>query len=306
MIPTRNWQSGYVVLLSLLLTACAPFSNQVADSPDRNASPVTTVATPEQQAAERVVALSSLAADILFQLDSAKLVGIPDSRLFNQQPGFQDIPVVSQGRTPPNLEKIVALKPDLVVGTAGFHDRTLADLQRLGIPTLATQVDSWEGLQDLTRTLATAVGADPAPLLQRYQTFLPAAPGTEQPSALVLVSRQPILSPNKESWAGDLLAKFGATNLAAELQGQSPVGGYITLSPEKILEANPELLLVVSREANLLEELQAQPFWSQLQAVRNNRVYEFDYYGLVNPGSLGAIETTSKELQRAFKMTGKP
>jgi iron complex transport system substrate-binding protein len=78
------------------------------------------------------------------------------------------------------------------------------------------------------------------------------------------------------------------------------VGGYVTLSPEKILEANPDVILVVSREANLLEELQAQLFWSQLPAVQNNRVYEFDYYGLVNPGSLAAIEKACKELQQVL------
>lgn len=38
---------------------------------------------------------------------------------------------------------------------------TLADLQRLSIPTLSIQVGSWQGLQDLTRTLAKAVGDDP-------------------------------------------------------------------------------------------------------------------------------------------------
>jgi iron complex transport system substrate-binding protein len=134
MTPVKDWQPVYVVLLSLLLSACAPFPNQAPASRDPNDSPA--ASNSDQRRAERVVVLSSLAADILYQLDPSKLAGVPDSRLFNQQPGLQTIPTVSQGCTPPNLEKIVALKPDLVVGTVGFHDRTLADLQRLSIPTL--------------------------------------------------------------------------------------------------------------------------------------------------------------------------
>jgi iron complex transport system substrate-binding protein len=167
-----------------------------------------------------------------------------------------------------------------------------------------TKVNNWESLEELTKTLAKSIDADPQSLLNRYKTFLPEKP-TQGFSTLALVSRQPILAPNKSSWAGDLLAKFQTKNIAADLQGKSPIGGYVTLSAEKVLEANPELIILVNppqgnSEAGLLDSLKKEAFWQKLQATKNNRVYVFDYYGLVNPGSIDAIEKACQQLKQAL------
>jgi iron complex transport system substrate-binding protein len=281
--------------VAVILMACNP-------SPVQQQSPssVSPTAQTNPQAASKVVALSSLSADIIHRLDKTKLVGIPGSRILRQNPELAKLPQVSEGQTPPNLEKILALKPDLVIGAAGFHDKVLEKLKATGIRTLSTQVSSWQGLQDLTRTLATEIQADPNPLLQSYQAFLPTEPGKVS-SALVLVSNQPILAPNKTSWAGDLLTQFQIPNLMADLQSNSPQRGYITLSPEKVLEANPEVLLIVDTNDGAVEKLKAAPFWNKLKAVSNKRVYTFDYYGLVNPGSIDAIANTCQKLQKVVE-----
>jgi len=283
-------------LLMLGLVACTPTISPAPPSASPIASPATTI-VPAQ--VNRVVAMTSLSADILHRLDQTKLVGIPGNRLLRQNPAFAKVPTVSEGRSQPNLEKILELKPDLVIGAAGFHDQTLAKLNSLGVPTLTTKVDRWQDLEALTRELATAVQADPTLLLKDYQTLLPATP-VAKPSTLVLVSRQPLLSPNKASWAGDLLARFGANNLATNLQGQSPMQGYITLSPEKVLEADPEVLILVDVGDGEIQKLKAEPFWNQLKATKSNQVYVFDYYGLVNPGSVETIAQASKKLKQVF------
>ena len=46
-----------------------------------------------------------------------------------------------------------------------------------------------------------------------------------------------------------------------------------------------------------LPELQANGFWSELKAVKNEDVHVFDYYGLINPGSIAAIAEASEQLQ---------
>ncbi|PHJ58240.1 iron ABC transporter substrate-binding protein [Nostoc linckia z18] len=290
--------------LSIALVACNTVSTQ--QLPAKVANTTETTNTNSQQlpkkSATRVVALSSLSADIIAQLDQTKIVGITGSKLFKDDSRFKDIPRVSEGQNSPNLEKIVALKPDLVIGAEGFSTIPIQKIQQLGIPTLLTQVNNWESLEKLTKTLAELIDADPQPLLNRYQSFLPNKPN-ESLTTLVLVSRQPILAPNKNSWAGDLLTKFQVKNLAAELQGKSPVGGYITLSAEKIIEANPDAIILVNppqgnSQTELLDDLKKESFWKQLQATQNNRVYVFDYYGLVNPGSINAIEKACQKLQQ--------
>lgn len=302
----RRWiLSALALVLSIVLAACTTATTQQPQAKVANITKTTN--TNSQQlpkgSAKRVVALSSLSADIISQLDQTKIVGITGSRLFNNDPQFKDIPRVSEGQSPPNLEKIVALKPDLVIGAEGFSNVPIQKLQQLGIPTFLTKVNNWESLEQLTKKLAQSIDANPQPLLNRYKNFLPEKP--TQTSALVLVSRQPILAPNKNSWAGDLLAKFQAKNLAAELQGKSPISGYVTLSAEKILEANPEVIILVNppqgnSEAALLDSLKKEAFWQQLQATKNNRVYVFDYFGLVNPGSIDAIEKACQQLKQAL------
>jgi iron complex transport system substrate-binding protein len=276
--------------VAILLIACNSNPVQQSSSP----SPA---AQTNPQAASKVVALSSLSADIIHRLDKSKLVGIPGSRILRQNPALAKLPQVSEGQTPPNLEKILALKPDLVIGAAGFHDKVLEKLKAAGVRTLSTQVSSWQGLQDLTRTLATEIQANPDSLLQSYQALLPAKP-KKVGNALVLVSNQPILAPNKTSWAGDLLTQFQIPNLVADLQSNSLQRGYVTLSPEKVLEANPEMLLIVDANDGTVEKLKSAPFWNKLKAVSNDRVYTFNYYGLVNPGSVDAIAQTCQKLQQ--------
>ncbi|MBD2425458.1 ABC transporter substrate-binding protein [Phormidium sp. FACHB-1136] len=279
-------RSLFLPLLLLPLAACSGQDTPLAEPP-------------ADESKTRIVALTSLTADLVQTLESEALVGIPGNELLRGDDRFANLPTVSEGRTEPDLEQIVALEPTLVIGAAGFHDRTLQRLEELGTPTLTTEVNSWADLRDLTTALATTLEADPQPLLDRYDACLAQAP-TDSPSTLVLVSRQPLLSPNKTSWAGDFLAQFKVNNVAADLQGESPFDGYITLPEEKVLAANPDVLLVVDAGENLLEQLKSEPFWGQIQATQQGQVHSFDYFGLVNPGSIASIERTCEQLGRLF------
>jgi iron complex transport system substrate-binding protein len=274
--------SLFLPLLLLPLAACSGQNTPLAE-------------TPADESEIRIVALTSLTADLVQTLEGEALVGIPGNELLRGDDRFADLPTVSEGRTEPDLEQIVALEPTLVIGAAGFHDRTLQRLEELGTQTLTTEVNSFADLRDLTTSLATTLEADPQPLLERYDACLAQAP-TDSPATLVLVSRQPLLSPNKTSWAGDFLAQFKVQNVAADLQGESPFDGYITLPEEKVLAANPEVLLVVDAGENLLEQLKGESFWGQLQATQQGQVHSFDYFGLVNPGSIASIERTCEQL----------
>ncbi|AFY42301.1 ABC transporter substrate-binding protein [Nostoc sp. PCC 7107] len=290
--------SVLAIILSVFLNACSTATNQQPQAQ----TPAITATLNNQQVAERVVSLSSLATDIIYQLDKTKLVGIAGNSLFKNVPGFEDIPRVSEGQTPPNLEKIVALKPDLVIGIEGFSTQVIQRLQELKIPTLLTQLKTWDSLENLTQKIGDLIGENPQALLNRYKSFLPDKQ-EQNISTLVLVSNQPILTPNKSSWAGNLLEKFQLRNVAAELQGKSPFGGYVTLSAEKVLEVNPDTIIVINppqakSNKEIIESFSKEPFWQKLKATQNNRVYIFDYYGLVNPGSINAIEKTSQQLKK--------
>ena len=282
------------------MIAALGLSSQLAScSPSSSVSPETeeTVISPESRP-QKIIALTSISADIVQELAADALVGIPGSSLLTNDSRFEGLTVVSSGRTEPDLEKIVALKPDLVIGAAGFHDKTLERLTDLEIAVLSADIKGWENLKNLTQDLATQLDVDPTPLVERYDACLSQASDSGS-TAIVLASREPLLSPNKDSWAGDFLEKFNVQNLTADLQGQSEFQGYITLSPEKVLEMNPEQLYFVASGGGVEEEitqLKTDPFWSQLAAVQSDQVYGFDYHGLINPGSVSSIEQVCKKL----------
>jgi iron complex transport system substrate-binding protein len=249
-----------------------------------------------QVTVDRVVALTSMSADLIYRLNPEKLVGIPSGRLLDDDPRFNDIARVGLGNGP-NLEQIVALNPDVVIGAADFHEDIARRFQALDIPVQLIDLDSWDSLSRTTIELAQLTGMDPQILLERYQQLI-STNNPQGPRLLLLAGTQPLLSPNQDSWAGDLLSQFGVQNLTADLQSQGQFQGYVTLAEEKILEADPEILLLVNPQSpDPLADFQARPFWQQLQAVKREQVYVFDYYGLVNPGSLDKIEAACLKLQ---------
>ena len=98
---------------------------------------------------EGIVSLTSLTSDIIYSLNPNSLIGIPGSSILKKNNDFKNIPTISEGRMPPNIEKIISLNPKLVIGSEGFHDKTLERLDQLGIEVLKTKVNSWQDLISL-------------------------------------------------------------------------------------------------------------------------------------------------------------
>lgn len=283
------------LLLSLSLIACSNDNNTVENLEN------TTQENAKQpiKLAKRVVALTPLAADLIDNLDKSKLVAVPNGRYISKTDKFNELPRVG-ARGNINLEKIVALQPDLVIGSELFQSQALNRLKELGIDTISHQTSSWQDLEDLTKQLATRVGANPQPILSKYQSFLTNIPDNGE-SVLMLVSRVPVLSPNQNSWAGDLLTKFKYKNMTADLQSNTRFQGYLTLSQEKILTANPDKIFLIESDNINPEELKKLPFWSKLKATQNNQVYLFHHDGLISPTSVDTVEEVTNQLREVAK-----
>jgi iron complex transport system substrate-binding protein len=80
------------ILLTISLIACQPTQEKVTTS-----IPNSTIASEKQTSVNKVVALTSLSTDIIYQLNKDKLVGITGSKLFSQDQRFQNLPRVSEG-----------------------------------------------------------------------------------------------------------------------------------------------------------------------------------------------------------------
>ena len=243
----------------------------------------------------RVVALTSLSADLINTISKDSLVGIPGSSILKKNKEFDSLPIVSSGRMPPDLEKILSLKPDLVIGAKGFHDRPLSKLNSLGISTLSTSISSLDDLDKLNKKLASKLNSRTKSLEDILGSCYPKNKNNNK-NLIVLVSSKPILSPNKDSWAGNLISSFKFNNLASEITNKTEFKGYVNLSPEWLIKSQPENILVIQTPGSDMSQYESINIWNKLEAVKNNKIYTFDYYGLINAGGIKAINKACQKL----------
>ena len=243
----------------------------------------------------RVVALTSLSADLINTISKDSLVGIPGSSILKKNKDFDSIPIVSSGRMPPDLEKILSLKPDLVIGAKGFHDRPLSKLNNLGISTISTSISSLDDLDVLYNQIALKLNTK-AKSLEDILGNCYLKNKNKNKSLVVLVSSKPMLSPNKDSWAGNLISSFKINNLASEITNKTEFKGYVNLSPEWLIKYQPENIIVIKTPGSDLSQFSSINIWNKLEAVKNNKIYNFDYYGLINAGGIKAINKACQKL----------
>ena len=243
----------------------------------------------------RVVSLNSLGADIVSKLDIDSLVGIPGSSLLKKDSKFSEKVIVSEGRMPPSLEKIISLKPTLVIGSKGFHDKILNKLDELNIDTLKTNPKSMKQLEILIKDLALYLNKNPSSVsaninscyfnLKKYRG-----------SAVILASIKPLLSPNSDSWAGKLLDRFNFENISKNLESKTEFKGYVNLSPEVILKKKPSKIIIISFPGMNQNSLLNDSILNNIIDSNKNEILTFNYYGLINPGSLKTINSTCEKL----------
>ena len=244
---------------------------------------------------KRIISLNSLGADIVSKLDNNSLIGIPGSSLLKKESKFSGKVIISEGRMPPSLEKIIKLNPSLVIGSAGFHDKILDKLGELNIETLKTDTKSITQLEILISKLANYLNKDPSKIKESIKScYLNTS--TFKGTAVILASTKPLLSPNSNSWAGKLLDRFNFDNISKDLESKTEFKGYVNLSPEIILKTKPSKIIVITFPGMNQNNLLSDPVLRKVISPNNSEIITFNYYGLINPGSLKTINKACEKL----------
>ena len=244
---------------------------------------------------KRIISLNSLGADIVSKLDNDSLVGIPGSSLLKKDDKFAGKIIVSEGRMPPSLEKIIKLKPSLVIGSEGFHDKILDKLGDLNIETLKTNTKSINQLEKLIKDLAFYLNKNSSSVNDNIKSCY-FNTSKDRGSAVILASTKPLLSPNSNSWAGKLLDRFNFDNISKDLESKTEFKGYVNLSPEIILKKKPSKIIIISFPGMNQNSLLANPILKKIIDSNKNEIVTFNYYGLINPGSLKTINSACMKL----------
>ena len=70
----------------------------------------------------------------------------------------------------------------------------------------------------------------------------------------------------------------------------------MNLNPEWLIKSQPENILVIKTPGSDMSQYESINIWNKLEAVKNNKIYTFDYYGLINAGGIKAINKACQKL----------
>jgi iron complex transport system substrate-binding protein len=246
--------------LGLLLVACVAFAHAAPVTDDRG------VALDLSKPPRRIVAILPSLAEIVCALGACeRLVGVDDYA--DWPAAVRALPRV--GGVDPDIERIVALHPDLVLLPAGSPVQPR--LRALHVPVFGVDLKT---LADLHRTMLN-VGAllqvDGAPVLwDRIERGIAAAarrlpPDARGTTVYFEVSSGPYAA-SASSHIGELLARLGLVDIVPASLGSVP-----KLNPEFVVRADPQVIIVA---AGVVQPVAQRPGWDRIRAVRDGRVCE--------------------------------
>jgi iron complex transport system substrate-binding protein len=177
----------------------------------------------------------------------------------------------------PSLERIVALKPDLALGTPEANRRETADqLERLGIPVYGVTANTLEGtlasIEDLGKVLGRAAEATRlvAEMQARIDRIENRIKGQPEPKALFVVWYRPLITIGPHTFIADVIRAAGGVPIGENLKGEWP-----RLTLEELLPLDPDVILFPKTESfsPSLKEFRGLPGWKDLRAVKDGRMY---------------------------------
>jgi len=283
-------RSSGAFLLGLLLTACG--------GADRGATPAAIVAVDDAgdtlrlaAPATRIASLIPATTELLFAIGLGPHV-VGRTTWCDYPAEALAVPSLGDGLQP-NLEAIVAVRPDLVVLYRSTQNAAAAArLRAQGIPTLVVETDRLADVPRLARLLGRLGGRSLAgdSVASAFEAALAAdtRPVPGDPVRLLLLAwDQPPIVIGGGSFLSELVQRAGAVNGFADLAAPSA-----PVSLEAIARRNPDYLLVMADSA---PEYIARPEWQAVTAVRERRFLRvpaalFSRPGPRSPAALRALE----------------
>jgi iron complex transport system substrate-binding protein len=195
------------------------------------------------------------------------LVGV--DRYSNYPESVRRLPQVGGGLDP-NIEAIVALKPDVVVMAAS--SRAGERLQALGVKVVALEPKTYADVHRVVRKLGQLLGSTDAEKLWGAMDAGVSAAAQSLPQGVAAtrvyfeVNSGPY-GAGKQSFIGEMLTRLGVKNILP-----ASLGPFPKLNPEYVVRANPDLIMVGQSSG---EALALRPGWSGIRAVREQRVCIF-------------------------------
>lgn len=266
-----RWWMAFALMLTLSVSAHAA-GVEVTD--DRGTT--VTLAQPPQ----RIVSLLPSLTETVCELGQChRLVGV--DRYSNHPASVRSLPRTGGG-IDPNIEAIVALKPDVVL--MATSSRGVQRLEALGLKVLAMEPRSSADVQRVMGKLGQLLEVPDAQRIWRaidagVSAAAQSLPPRTRPLRVYYEVSTGGYAAGTQSFIGEMMTRLGVQNIVAPQLGPFP-----RINPEYVVRANPDLIMIGSRNAQGLEQ---RPGWAGIRAMRERRVCIFtpeESDVLVRPG----------------------
>ena len=243
---------------------------------------------------QRVVSLAPSITEIVFALNQGhRLQGV--TTYSNFPPEAVKLPKVGS-YVHLDLEKIVALKPDLCIAIKDGNPRVIAKrLESLKIPVYAVDPNNLESIMKTVMEIGTLLNAKDRAIqlvhhmdlrVRKVKALI--AETTYRPRVFFQIGVSPIVSVGTNTFIHELIVIAGGTNLAS-----GPVS-YPRFSREKVLALSPEIIIITSMaRSSAFDKVKAEwEKWPNMPAVRNQRIYveDSDFFDRPTPRLLDGLE----------------
>ena len=233
-----------------------------------------------ERSPQRIVSLLPSLAETVCELGQCqRLVGV--DRYTNWPASLKSLPRVGGGLDP-NIEQIVALRPDVVL--MATSSRAGDRLRALGVKVVALEPKTHADVQRVMLKIGQLLEVPDA---QRVWRAIDAAvmaaaqslpPGARGARVYFEVNPGPYAA-GEGSFIGETLTRLGVKNIVP-----ASLGPFPKLNPEYIVRADPDLIMVGERS---VDGMMQRPGWHSLRAMRGQHFCVFpadDSDALVRPG----------------------
>ncbi len=260
----RGWLAALTACVGLTVLSVGAAAQTVAVTDDRGR----TVLLPAPP--QRVVSILPSLTETVCELQQChRLVGV--DRYSNWPAAIGSLPRVGGG-IDPNIESIVALRPDVVL--VAMSSRGSERLEALGLKVVALEPKTHGDMRRVMGKVAQVLGV-PAEEAARIWRHIDAAvsaaaqslpPEVRHTRVYFEVNRAPYAA-GASSFIGETLARLGAQNIVP-----GELGPFPKLNPEFVVRANPDVIMVDERNVAGMTD---RPGWGRIRALSERRLCVF-------------------------------
>ena len=199
-----------------------------------------------------------------------------------------------------NIEKVVTMKPDLVITTTLTDNETIGILRKIGINVkVFPMCKSFDDICLQFLDLGKLIGKEDQALTvinnsrKKIGQLQKSITSTQSPKILLQIGADPIFTVIPGTFMNDFITFAGAQNIAADLKSGS-------ITRESVLLRNPDIIFIVTMGIMTEKEKNSWEKVENLNASKNKKIYIIDSDKACSPTPVTFVEMLETFINLAY------